>query len=344
MLEPLTFAPVYKEYVWGGQRIPRVYHRAGAPEICAESWEISAHPDGMSVVDVGPLRGRTLASLVDDFGVQLLGTHPAPGKFPLLLKIIDARDRLSVQVHPNDEDAQRYGGEAKNEAWHILEADPGAIIFAGMKPGTRRSDFEEAIRHTRIDRLLSEVPVRNGDSVVIPGGLVHALDSGLMIYEIQQSSNTTYRIYDWGRVGHDGKPRETHVAQALRVIAWRDQTAAVSQPVPVPAEPGVARFHHVETPYFRMDRIALGAPHRIAHGGGSFHAIFCASGALRIAFAGHARELPLGASALIPAALTDFTLEPVASGTEVLLVWVPSSSGSRNIRGDALSSHRKSSA
>ena len=321
--QPLHFAPVYKDYVWGGNRIARVFHRASAPAICAESWEISAHPDGMSVVDRGPLAGRTLASLVEEFGTHLLGTRHAAGKFPLLFKIIDARERLSVQVHPNDADAARYGGEAKNEAWHILDADPGARIFAGLKPGTRRQDFEEAVRQTRVDALLCEVPVRRGDSVFIPGGRVHALDQGCMIYEVQQSSNTTYRIYDWGRVGHDGRPRETHLAQALRVINWKDECAAVSRPLPMPAEPGNARERLVETPYFRIDRIRLGAPHPIRHAGASFHAIFCASGAMRISGAHGTDDIPLGASVLLPAALRDFTLEPRAGGAEVLLVWVP---------------------
>ena len=323
MLEPLTFSPVYKDCVWGGNRIPRVYHREGAPQICAESWEISAHPDGMSVVDRGPLRGRTLSSLVEEYGADLVGSRPAPGKFPLLFKIIDARDRLSVQVHPNDDDAKRYGGEAKSEAWHILDADPDAKIFAGLKPGTRRSDFEEAIRHTRIESLLAEVPVRKGDSVYIPGGRVHALDCGSMIYEVQQSSNTTYRIYDWGRVGHHGKPRETHIAEALKVINWRDESATVIRPVPVPAESGNRRHRHVETPYSRIDRIELGAPHRVTHAGESFHAIFCAMGALRIAGAGQTTEIPMGTSVLIPAILREFTLTPIIPDTELLLVWVP---------------------
>lgn len=321
--QPLFFAPVYKDYVWGGTRIARVFQRPDIPALCAESWEISAHPDGMSVVSRGPLAGRTLAALVEEFGARLLGTRIAAGRFPLLFKIIDARERLSVQVHPNDADAARYGGEAKNEAWHILDADPGARIFAGLKPGTRRHDFEDAVRQTRVDDLLCEVPVRKGDSIFIPGGRVHALDRGCMIYEVQQSSNTTYRIYDWGRVGHDGRPRETHLAQALRVINWKDEPASVNRPAPIPAEPGNTRERHVMTPYFCMDVIRMGAPHRICHAGESFHAVFCSAGSLRIRGAYGTDEVPRGTSVLIPAALHDFTLEPCAGDTEALLVWVP---------------------
>ncbi len=320
---PLTFDPVYKDYIWGGDRILTKFGRRMPPGIYAESWEISTRPEGMSVVADGPLRGATLRSLVEAHGAALLGTRVGPGPFPLLVKLIDSRERLSVQVHPNDATATRHGGEAKTEMWHVLDAAPGAQVFAGFKPGTGRQDLETAIRNARFEDVLATVPVSAGDTVFIPGGRVHALDAGLLILEVQQNSNTTYRLYDWGRVGHDGRPRETHVAQALRVIDWEDTGSpkTPARPLPCTAPNGLELL--VESPYFRIERLALRGPHDEQEDPGGFRVLFVASGALRLEWPGGASRAAAGTSILVPAALRGLRLAPESGSAQLIRASIP---------------------
>lgn len=322
-LYPLRFTPVYQDYLWGGDRILRRFGRTAPPGIYAESWEISARPEGMSMVSNGPLSGRSLATLVEEMGAALLGSRVPGERFPLLFKIIDAHERLSVQVHPDEADAARYGGDAKTEMWYVLDADPGAAIFAGLKPGTTRKKFEEAVRQTRVDALLQRVPIKTGDAIFIPGGLVHALEPGSLIFEVQQNSNTTYRIYDWGRIGHDGRPRETHLAQALRVINWRLPSVERAAPRPESGAPGNRRQSLISCPCFFVDRIVLQDPESVEHDGGSFRALFCAEGGAQILHDGGVEPLPAGSSALAPAGLKKFVIDPTDRGTVVLMVGVP---------------------
>ena len=199
-LYPLTFRPNIHTALWG-----------------RESWEISGHHSSPSVVAEGPLAGRTLEELAAAYGTLLTGTKaPAPTRFPLLFKVIDARDRLSVQVHPNESTRALTGGEPKTEMWHVLGGK--GPIFAGLKPGTTPARVEEDVRTGRFEETLACHDAREGMMLFIPGGLVHAIGENVRIYEVQQSSNTTYRLYDWGRVGADGMPRQLHVAESLRTI------------------------------------------------------------------------------------------------------------------------------
>ncbi|MDZ4199894.1 MAG: type I phosphomannose isomerase catalytic subunit, partial [Kiritimatiellia bacterium] len=227
---PLLLKPAYKNYLWGGTRIAEVYGRETPPGPVAESWEVSTRPEGMSLVLNGPLAGRTLQEAIDTMGEDLLGARAPRGQMPLLIKLIDARDRLSVQVHPDDESAALHGGEAKTEMWILLDAEPGACLFAGFRPGLARPEIEQAIREGRWTEILQTLPVRAGDAVFIPGGRVHAIGAGCLILEIQQNSNTTYRLYDWDRKGSDGKPRKLHLEQALSVIRWEDPGEPLLQP------------------------------------------------------------------------------------------------------------------
>ena len=199
-LYPLTFRPNIHTALWG-----------------CESWEISGHPSSPSVVAAGALAGRTLEELASAYGAALTGTKaPAPTRFPLLFKVIDARDRLSVQVHPNEATRALTGGEPKTEMWHVLGGK--GPIFAGLKPGTTPAMVEEDVRTGRFEETLARHDAREGMTLFIPGGLVHAIGEDVRIYEVQQSSNTTYRLYDWGRVGADGMPRQLHVAESLKTI------------------------------------------------------------------------------------------------------------------------------
>ena len=323
VLYPLRFRPVYKDYIWGGDRIVKTFQRAEPPGIYAESWEVSDHPDGMSRVVNGPLAGKNLHELVEKLGADLLGARSRTAVFPLLIKLIDARERLSVQVHPNDETAKKYGGEAKTEMWYILDAQPDARVFAGLRPGVTKKAFEQAVKTCALEEVLVSVPVARGDAIFMPGGRVHAVDAGCLILEVQQNSNTTYRVYDWGRVGADGKPRQLHLKQALRVMTWNDPASARIKPRKIGSE-GRNEFWEVLTsPYFRMDRCVLAEPLNINSDGRSFTVVFVASGRASVESQGVLEMAAPGMTYLIPAGLKDCAIVPQSGKCELLKITVP---------------------
>jgi len=223
-LYPFTFQPIFKERVWGGRELEKRFHKPLPPKLpIGESWEISDRPDDASVIANGPLAGRDLRWLMENHATGLLGTgHERTERFPLLVKILDARDKLSVQVHPPVAVAAKLGGEPKTELWYIAQADPGAELYVGLKRGVTRGQFEAAIRDGTVADCVHRVPVENGDVMFLPSGRIHAIGSGLVIFEIQQNSDTTYRVFDWNRTGLDGKPRQLHVAESLASINFED--------------------------------------------------------------------------------------------------------------------------
>lgn len=225
MLYPLTFQPVFKERVWGGREIKTLFGKKlplGKP--IGESWEISDRPGDASVITNGPLAGKTLRWLMENHASEVLGgaKAAAEGRFPLLCKILDAREKLSLQVHPPANKAKELNGEPKTEMWLIADAAPGASLFVGLKRGVTRTDFETKIADGSVADCFHRIPVRAGDVMFLPSGRVHAIGAGLVIFEIQQNSDTTYRVFDWNRVGLDGQPRELHVAQSLESINFDD--------------------------------------------------------------------------------------------------------------------------
>ena len=225
MLYPFTFQPIFKERVWGGREIERLYGKQlppGAP--IGESWEISDRPGDASVIANGPLAGKNLRWLMENHAAEMLGgAKSATGnRFPLLCKILDARDKLSLQVHPPAKKAAELGGEPKTEMWFIADAAPGAELYVGLKRGVTRTEFERKIRDGSVAECFHRLPVKPGDSMFLPSGRVHAIGAGLVIFEIQQNSDTTYRVFDWNRVGLDGRPRELHVAESLASIDFGD--------------------------------------------------------------------------------------------------------------------------
>jgi mannose-6-phosphate isomerase len=228
-LYPIVFEPIFKERVWGGRTLERLYgkHLPAAVPI-GESWEISDRPGDVSIIGNGPFAGRTLRWLMDEHGVEVLGASaPAPGhRFPLLCKILDAREKLSLQVHPPPRSSGQLG-EPKTEMWYIAGADPGAELFVGLRHGLGRDAFERAIREGRVADCFHRVSVRTDDAMFLPSGRVHAIGAGLVIFEIQQNSDTTFRVYDWDRVGLDGKPRELHIEQSLASIDFSDVAPAL---------------------------------------------------------------------------------------------------------------------
>jgi mannose-6-phosphate isomerase len=216
----LKFQPIYQERVWGGRELEHFLQRklpGSAP--VGESWEIVDRSEAQSVLANGPEAGKSLRELLASRGREILGPGwPAGRPFPILVKWLDCRERLSVQVHPPASIAARLGGEPKTENWYFARTDAEAAVYAGLRPGIDRSAFERAIADGTVDRCLERMAVRAGDSLLIRSGTLHAIDSGNVILEIQQNSDTTYRVYDWGRVGLDGKPRALHVRESLECL------------------------------------------------------------------------------------------------------------------------------
>lgn len=223
-LYPLTFEPIPKVRVWGGRQLESLYGKALPPDQpVGESWEITDRPEGVSVIANGPLAGRTLRWLMENRADEVMGmAAPLNGRFPLLVKILDAQEVLSVQVHPPAAKAAELGGEPKTEMWYVTQAAPGAEILAGLKRGTGRDEFVRRLAEGSVGDCVHRLPVGRGDAMFLPSGRIHALGAGMVIFEIQQNSDTTYRVFDWNRLGTDGQPRELHVAQAMASIDFED--------------------------------------------------------------------------------------------------------------------------
>ncbi len=224
MFPPLFFEPLYRERVWGGRALETKLGRALPGEgPIGESWEIVDRPDAGSVVRSGELRGKTLREIIETRTAEILGPGYEPARpFPILVKWLDCRERLSLQVHPPAEVAPRWNGEPKTENWFVADAEPGAGLLVGLKPGVTRERFEAALQAEQLEKCVHRVEVARGDSLFVPSGRLHAIDGGNLILEIQQNSDTTYRVYDWGRTGLDGKKRELHVEQSLACIDFDD--------------------------------------------------------------------------------------------------------------------------
>jgi mannose-6-phosphate isomerase len=327
---PFVFQPVLKDYLWGGTRIAEYFARPGGPPRCAESWEITDRPEGMSVLDNGPLAGRTLQDLLRELGSRLSGNgQPVPAAFPLLVKIIDARDRLSLQVHPDEVSAPILRAEPKTEMWYVLDAAPGAQVLAGLQPGVSREQFASGLHTQTVEGLIRSIPVTPGMSIFIPGGLVHAIGAGCLLLEVQQNSNTTYRVWDWGRVGDDGKPRPIHVDQALQTIRWDGlQPGLACAPPQTPPHTHGTPVRLVDCPFFQIESWDMTRETRAANDGGSFHLIFVASGTVTIAGQGETVICKPGRTCLLPAALASYTIRP-ESASRLIRVRLPAQGNGR---------------
>ncbi|HMP76936.1 MAG TPA: class I mannose-6-phosphate isomerase [Kiritimatiellia bacterium] len=322
-MHPLFLKPVYQDYLWGGERIPAHFNRSLPPGRYAEAWEVSDRPEGQGVVEDGPLAGRTLRDLVEEYGADLLGRRVAPGRFPLLIKLIDARETLSVQVHPNNENAHRTGGEPKTEMWYVLEAAPDACVYAGFKPGVTPERLRAALADNTVQDLLVRLPVKPHDALFVPGGRVHAIGAGCLLLECQQNSNTTYRLYDWGRVGADGKPRELHVEPAIQVTNWREPPPELAQPRLVARENENEIWDIVSCPFFRMQRLDLRAPHALAANPDSFRVLFVAGGECVLQQPGFTATLARGRTVLVPASCGALDVRPGPDGATIMVMDVP---------------------
>ena len=244
----LKLKPACKDYLWGGHRLAEEYNVEFDGEILAEAWELSCHPDGPSMIVNGPYAGKSLKEYLDAEGMEVLGTHCRRFReFPILTKFIDAKDNLSIQVHPSNGFAlQNEGQYGKTEMWYVLDAEEGAFLYYGFKEEISREEFARRIEEDTLLEVLNAVPVKKGDVLFIESGTLHAIGKGILIAEIQQNSNVTYRVYDYGRVGKDGKKRDLHIEKAL----------AVTSRVPI-LKSGSQYPHVADCDYFTVDKLNL---------------------------------------------------------------------------------------
>jgi mannose-6-phosphate isomerase len=328
-LYPLVFHPRFKERIWGGRTIETLYGKPlppGAP--IGESWEISDRPGDESVVANGPLAGQTLRSLMETRETDILGaarpaTEATPlrrsgrqhRRFPLLCKILDARDRPSLQVHPPDRAA--HLGDPKTEMWYIAKADPGAELHVGLKRGVTREEFASKIAEGRVAECFHRIPVRTGDAMFLPSGRVHAIGAGLLIFEIQQNSDTTFRVHDWDRMGLDGKPRELHVPESLESIDFGDFEPALAGGQPWVSGPFTADAL-VRHPLFDVDVVRTASRDIMALPAAGPRVLAVAEGSLKVTGGGVLQALEPGQFCLLPASVADAQLAAEAGSAFLL--------------------------
>lgn len=309
MLYPLLFHPLPQERVWGGRRLAEVFGRdlpGDGP--CGESWEISDRPGAVSVIANGPFADHDLRWLMENHAADLLGdTPPSRGRFPWLFKILDAAETLSLQVHPLPGTAE---GEPKTEAWYVAQTTPEAHLFAGLNEGVTRKQFEAKLHAGQLADCVPRKPLRTGDAMFLPSGRLHALGGGALVFEIQQNSDTTYRVFDWNRVGLDGQSRELHLEQALAAIDFGDTAPAL---VPKGGNPRVI----ADAPgLFKVEQHALAAGDAMAWKGG-LGVLAVVEGELVLGDL----ILPPGAHGLLPACLGETSIR--ATTDTILLLTRP---------------------
>jgi len=306
----LTFEPLFQERIWGGRRLADLYGKKLPPSVAiGESWEIVDRPEAQSVVSKGPLRGKTLHELWMQDREPIFGNVPDATRFPLLVKILDAREKLSLQVHPSEKVVAKLGGEPKTEFWYVAAADPGAELFVGLREAMTRGRFEEALRSGIVAKYVHRIRVQTSDAMFLPAGRLHAVGEGNLLVEIQQNSDTTYRVFDWNRVDDQDRPRQLHVDQALQCIDFND-----IRPRLVQTKAEVLLHHDL----FEIQKWNLDSPREIGPRG-QFAIICCLTGKLRCADV----EVGPGESFLIPARLQDRSVGPVKKATSLLRITIP---------------------
>ncbi|MBA3652247.1 MAG: mannose-6-phosphate isomerase [Chthoniobacterales bacterium] len=296
------------ERVWGGRRLESLFGKQLPPgKSIGESWEITDREEAQSVVRQGPWRGRTLHELWLEHRLEIFGDGlPDAPRYPILAKLLDARETLSIQVHPPASVAASLGGQSKSEVWYFADAAEGGEIFAGLRRGVTPDQFQQALDHDRVADLVARFPVRTGDSFFVPSGRLHAIGGGNVIVEIQENSDTTYRVYDWARTDDGGEPRQLHREQAMQAIDFSDfDPALVRQTGEV----------IVRCPQFTVEKWELSEPRR-AHDLPLFALFFCLSGAVEM---GETRFKP-GEFFLVPAAANETPLQPGAKNTSLLRI------------------------
>jgi mannose-6-phosphate isomerase len=304
MLYPFLFEPLFKERIWGGRQLESLYHKplpAGVP--IGESWEICDRPDDQSVVANGAMAGKSLRYLMEKFGPELFGPNrPVPTVFPLLVKILDAQQDLSLQVHPPAVKAAELKGEPKTEMWYFTSTTPAAKLYVGLRNGVTPEEFERRTHDGTVAECFHQIQVRAGDAMFLPSGRVHALGAGSVLFEIQQNSDTTYRVFDWNRVDATGKPRDLHIPQSMASIDFAD------------FEPDLIRSGFeahgplriqplVDDPLFRVRICELAAESAVALPLASFQILGLVSGELKVKGGAAEAVMKPGQFCLLPASL-----------------------------------------
>lgn len=309
----LVFEERYFEYIWGGRKLETLYEKPlPAGKRIGEAWLVSDHPRCESVVADGPYRGRTLRDLLAEDARTVLGRRAkltVHGRFPLLLKLLDAAENLSVQVHPDDETARRLNEPdvGKTESWHVLQADPGAVLYCGMDPAVDRSAFKTAIEKGETVNLLAKFPATAGTTVFVPAGTVHAIGKGAFLAEIQQNSDITYRVYDWGRVGPDGKPRELHVEKALEATHFGSRHRGPSKPLSI-SDATWMRTVLAACRYFAAERVEARGRYERETWGDSFHILLGTEGELVVHAGDDERPIGPGRAVLVTGGAEQFAV------------------------------------
>ena len=311
MLKPMLLKAPLKDYLWGGNRLKNEYGKSSDLDIVAESWELSCHEAGLSLVDSGEHKGETLSALLTGDGKAMLGSKAKDmDYFPLLIKFIDAKGDLSVQVHPDDEYALREEGEqGKTEMWYVVDAEPGASLIYGFQQEISKEEFKQRIANNTLLEVCNKVPVHKGDVFFIKAGTLHAIGSGILIYEVQQSSNLTYRVYDYGRVGKDGKPRQLHIDKALAVTKLEVPQAVAGKMVDIDLFPNMDVKLLAECKYFKVYHGSLHGGSTMHVGEDSFHCLTVLDGALKLTGNDENLTVEKGKTVFVPAGLGNYQLQ-----------------------------------
>lgn len=305
MLKPIKLKPIFKEIIWGGNRLKTEYNKKSDLNNIAESWELTVRKDGMNTIIGGDFDGYSLEDYIKKMGECVVSNKKQPF-FPLLIKFIDAQDNLSVQVHPDDAYGLSHANSlGKTEMWYIIDAKPGAQLVYGLKQGVTNNEFAQAIKDGKVEEKLNYVNVKKGDVFFIPSGLVHAIGSGILLAEIQQNSNITYRVYDYNRIGKDGNPRELHVNDALNVIVNRndDEIDKIRFSTNAKNDSTLACCE-----YFNVEKHNIDGTSQFSTNAESFASLLCLEGNGEIVYNDTYFSISKGDSYFIPANLGDFSI------------------------------------
>ncbi|MBM7622517.1 type I phosphomannose isomerase catalytic subunit [Sporohalobacter salinus] len=310
---PLKFKSVYKEKIWGGTALAEKFDRDIPSNSIGESWEIAARENGSSKISNGRFAGKELMEVIEKEGTKVLGTKAKDEyfqKFPLLIKLLDANDKLSVQVHPDDEYAFEHedGELGKTEMWYVIDAQEDAKLIYGVNPEVTKEEFATAIKEGNLEEKLIKVNVEAGDVLYIPAGTIHAIEEGILLAEIQRNSDTTYRVYDWNRVGQDGEFRELHIESALDVIDFeaKPQTKVTGLEI---EEKGVTRNILVACPYFITETLDINKQYADQADGSRFYILMGLEGKARLTYQDGEIDLEAGETVLLPAVLGDYIIK-----------------------------------
>jgi mannose-6-phosphate isomerase len=310
LTQPIIFEPLFMERPWGGRRLETQFGKRLPPKVCiGESWEIVDRPEAQSIVRDGPLHAKTLHELWTQHQEEIFGDVAKFSRFPLLIKLLDAQEKLSLQVHPPENIARKVGSEPKTEFWYVAVTDSNADLFIGLRKAITRNQFEEAVRAGTVADHVHKIPVTAGNAMFLPAGRLHAVGAGNLLVEIQQNSDTTYRVFDWNRIDENGKARQLHVDQALQCINFDDIEPKLIEPK------GELLVRHE---LFEIQKWDLNSPREIAPLG-QFAIIGCLTGLLRCSDI----DFAPGKFCLLPASSRDRQVSPRSAETSLLRVTIP---------------------